>query len=86
MPCRFYEAGLFAVPLLAARNFEVGDRVGGLGVGWTFAPPYDQSLVDFFKRLSRDEYEHTRGRLDLLPLSTFVSADEAATLCRLFDE
>jgi succinoglycan biosynthesis protein ExoL len=85
MPCRFYEAGLFAVPLLAARDFEVGDRVGSLDVGWTFAPPYDQSLIDFFKKLSRDEYEHTRGRLGSLPMSTFVSADEAATLCRLFD-
>lgn len=85
MPCRFYEAGLFAVPLLAAQSFEVGDRVSDLGVGWTFAPPYDQSLIDFFAGLSRDEYEGTRQRLASLPVTTFVSADEAATLCHLFD-
>jgi succinoglycan biosynthesis protein ExoL len=85
MPCRFYEAGLFAVPLLAARNFEVGDRIGNLAVGWTFAPPYDQSLINFFTHLTREDYQHTRSRLVSLPMSTFVSADEAAALCRLFD-
>ena len=82
MPCRFYEAGAFGVPLLAARHFEVGDRVEALGVGWTFGPPYEDEMADFFARLTRADYERVLRRYAEVPRSTFVDGDDATELCR----
>jgi succinoglycan biosynthesis protein ExoL len=83
MPCRFYEAGAFGVPCLAARHFEVGDRIDALGSGWTFAPPYEEDIVCFFDDLRRDDYERVRQTIAGIPSTAFVARDESAALCRL---
>ena len=85
MPCRFYEAGAHGVPCLAARRFEVGDRVEALGVGWTFEPPYEDAIARFLSSLSRDDYDRVRQRLAELPRATFVAGDDVAALCRLLE-
>src|SRR5690606_33057344 len=86
MPCRFYEAGLFGVPSLAARGFEVGDRVDQEGIGWTFEAPYEAALTAFFEKITRPEYGATRKRLADLPPETFVSGDDTTELCRMLDD
>jgi succinoglycan biosynthesis protein ExoL len=83
MPCRFYEAGAFGVPCLAARHFEVGNRVDALGTGWTFAPPYEEDIARFFEGLTRDDYDRVLRRLREVPPSTFVAGDDVTELCRL---
>jgi succinoglycan biosynthesis protein ExoL len=83
MPCRFYEAGAFGVPCLAARHFEVGNRVDALGTGWTFAPPYEEDIARFFEDLTRADYDRVLRRLREVPPTAFVAGDDVAALCRL---
>jgi succinoglycan biosynthesis protein ExoL len=83
MPCRFYEAGAYGVPCLAARHFEVGDRVEALGIGWTFEAPYEDAIARFFAELDRAAYDRVRARLAGLPRATFIAGDDVAALCRL---
>jgi succinoglycan biosynthesis protein ExoL len=85
MPCRFYEAGAFGVPCLAARHFEVGDRVDELGIGWTFDAPYDDALARLLAGLDATEYARVRARLAALPRAPFVAGDDVARLCRLLE-
>src|SRR5262249_50560446 len=63
MPCRFYEAGYFGVPCLAVHGFEVGRAIEAQRVGWTFHEPLEESLVDFFEKLTASDYERVRARL-----------------------
>jgi succinoglycan biosynthesis protein ExoL len=87
LPCRYYEAGLFGVPCLAVRGFELGSLVETLGVGWAFDEPLERGLVDFFRGLSRETYDRRRFRLESMPRSSFVAEEDGAELCRrLFDE
>jgi succinoglycan biosynthesis protein ExoL len=83
MPCRFYEAGAFGVPCLAARGFQVGDRIDALGVGWTFEAPYEDAIARFFGKLDRADYGRVRANLARLPRATFIAGDDVAALCRL---
>jgi succinoglycan biosynthesis protein ExoL len=85
LPCRFYEAGLFGVPLIAMRGFEVGNLVERLGVGWTIEEPAEDAIVSLFRSLSRDEYARRRARLRQLPQSTFVAGPDARTLCSILN-
>jgi len=73
LPCRFYEAGAFGVPCLAAADFEVGKRIDQLGVGWTFGEPFEDSIVKFFSEISPEEYEQKQRRLYTLASETFVA-------------
>jgi succinoglycan biosynthesis protein ExoL len=82
-PCRFYEAGLYGVPCVAIREFEIGQFIESMGVGWTFSPPYGDQLVRFFETLSPIQYEARCRRLQALPVETFVARDDMASLCRL---
>lgn len=82
LPCRFYEAGLFGVPCLAVRDFEVGRLIDRLGVGWTFDHPLEESLCHFFEALDHISYERKRERLLALPTSTFVSESDSDILCQ----
>ncbi|HUC62252.1 MAG TPA: hypothetical protein VMF53_09870 [Alphaproteobacteria bacterium] len=82
MPCRYYEAGLFGVPCLAVRGFELGGLVERLGVGWAFGEPLEPALIEFFRTLPRAEYEARRRRLDALPRSSFIAEADGAELCR----
>jgi len=84
-PCRFYEAGLHGVPCLAMRGFEIGVLIDSMHAGWTFSPPLEDALVRFFDTLTPAQYEEKRRRLRSLPASTFVSGEDVAALCRIFD-
>jgi succinoglycan biosynthesis protein ExoL len=81
LPCRFYEAGLFGVPCLAIRNFEVGSLIDRMGVGWVMEEPLEEAVVRFFERLTPEDYREKRRRLLELPQSTFIAEDDAARMC-----
>ncbi len=85
LPCRFYEAGFFGVPCLAARGFEVGALVEDLGVGWSFEPSYEESLVRFLSFLSEEEYARRRRRLLEMPASRFVGGEDMVALLQALD-
>ncbi len=85
LPCRLYEGGMFAVPQLAARDFEAGLRVEQLRMGWTFAPPYEESLTQFFATLTPEMHAEMKHQLSALPPDHFVSGSEALSLCQLLD-
>jgi succinoglycan biosynthesis protein ExoL len=80
MPCRFYEAGYFAVPCLVGAGFQVGQIVDELKVGWSFREPYEEALVEFFTNLTPDAYAERRARLLAMPDNSFVGVDDAARL------
>jgi succinoglycan biosynthesis protein ExoL len=82
LPCRFYEAGLYGVPCLAVRDFELGRRLDALDIGWTFSEPLEKALVTFFETLTIEAYAKKRARLTKLPHSTFVAADDNRAFCR----
>jgi succinoglycan biosynthesis protein ExoL len=86
LPCRFYEAGLYGVPCLAIREFEIGRLIDRLQVGWTFAEPLEDQLVRFFETLTPAHYAEIQRRLRALPASTFVAGDDVALLCARIDE
>ncbi len=85
LPCRFYEAGYFGIPCLAADGFEVGRMVEQRQLGWNFAAPYEEELVKFFLTLTQAEYDETRNRLLTLPDSDFVAGEDTAELIRMID-
>lgn len=81
LPCRFYEAGYFGVPCLAAKGFEVGTMVDTAGIGWSFAENYEQHLLFFSAALRGQPMRHDASacwkcrRPGLLPAKTLsVSA------------
>ncbi|MDE1145956.1 MAG: hypothetical protein PW843_04945 [Azospirillaceae bacterium] len=84
LPNRFYEAGYFGVPCLSVEGFEVDRLVRRHDVGWGFQPPLEDSMVNFFRNLTRDEYDAKRRRLLSLPEETFVAGEEIRALCRFF--
>ncbi len=86
LPNRFYEAGLFGVPCLAVRGFELGNMVDRARVGWTFGEPLEESLVRFFETLTAADYLQKRRRLAAMPTSAFVADEDAAALCRILGE
>jgi len=75
LPCRFYEAGLVGVPCLAAREFEIGQLLDRLDLGWTFADPVEASLIAFFDSLSPEAYAQKRRTLLACPADTFMTGD-----------
>jgi succinoglycan biosynthesis protein ExoL len=83
MPCRFYEAGYFGVPCLAAKGFEVGRAIEELDCGWTFAEPYEKALLDFFRSVTAEDYARKRQRLFALPDSTYIAATAADGLASI---
>lgn len=80
LPCRFYEAGFFGVPCLAARGFEVGALVEDLGVGWSFEPDYEESLAHFLLSLSEQDYAARRRCLLEMPASRFIGDEDMTDL------
>lgn len=85
LPCRFYEAGYFGVPCLAAHNFEVGRLIDKDRLGWTFDDPYEEAIVQFFKTLPQTEYDETRQRLLSMSNSAFVAGEDTVELMRQID-
>jgi succinoglycan biosynthesis protein ExoL len=86
MPCRFYEAGLFGVPCLAVRGFEIGAALDRLGLGWTFAAPLEEALIGFFTTLSVADYAEKRRNLLAAPLDSFAAGSEIGELCRKIEQ
>lgn len=86
LPCRFYEAGYFGVPCIAARDFEIGSVVEELGVGWAFGPPYLTAIVDFLRSLSIEDYAARQQHLSSLDEAHFVSGRDADRLSHLLGE
>ena len=86
LPNRFYEAGLFGVPCLAVRGFELGNLLERTRVGWTFGEPLEDSLVNFFETVTAAEYLQKLRRLTAMPSSAFVADEDAAALCRILDD
>lgn len=82
LPCRFYEAGLFGVPCLAVRRFEIGQLIERLDVGWTFDKPLEDSLSRFFESLTTLSYEAKAEKLKTCPIGTFVAGDDGDVLCQ----
>ena len=83
MPCRFYEAGFHGVPCLAVRDFEVGCAIDRQRIGWTFEAPLEESMAQFFERLTANEYDRVRQRLATQPANAFVAREDVADLCRV---
>jgi succinoglycan biosynthesis protein ExoL len=83
LPCRLYEAGYFGVPCLAARGFELGNRIERGGTGWTFDAPFEDELVRFFETLTPAEYERKRHALSSLPDDAFVAGADLDALSRI---
>jgi succinoglycan biosynthesis protein ExoL len=83
MPCRFYEAGYFGVPCLAAKGFEVGRAIEELDCGWTFEEPYENSLLEFFRSVTAEDYTRKRQCLFALPDSTYIAATAADGLASI---
>lgn len=83
LPCRLYEAGYFAVPCLAARGFELGNRVERQGIGWAFDAPFEDALVEFFEALTPVAYQEKRRALQAMPDSAFVAGVDLDALCRV---
>lgn len=83
MPCRFYESGYFGVPCLVAHDFEVARTVQEFGCGWSFAAPYEEALVEFFRRLTPEDYARKRQALAAMPDTSFVAAPAADGLARI---
>lgn len=81
LPCRFYEAGYYGVPCLAANGFEVGGLVERLGVGWTFDAPYVEAMEEFLRNVSAQDHAARRRRLLDLPPERFVAGEDMAELC-----
>jgi succinoglycan biosynthesis protein ExoL len=86
LPCRYYEAGLYGVPCLAKAGFEIGDLVARLNTGWAFADPLEETIVQFFRSLSPEEYRRTRANLTSLPRAAFVSGEDAGKLSAALGE
>jgi succinoglycan biosynthesis protein ExoL len=85
LPCRFYEAGYFGVPCLAVHGFEVGSLLERHRIGWTFDAPLEDTLVRFFRTVTRSDYDRIRGRLRSVPTDTFVASDDIARLSAILD-
>ncbi len=83
LPCRLYEAGYFAVPCLAARGFELGNRVERQGIGWAFHAPFEDELVHFLSTLTTAEYEEKCQALRAMPDNAFVAGIDFDALSRL---
>lgn len=85
LPCRFYEAGFFGIPCLAARGFEIGAMVENLGIGWSFEPSYEDSLMRFLLSLTESEYERCRRRILRMPVSRFVESEDMVGLLKVLE-
>jgi len=81
LPNRLYEAGAFGVPLLAARDYEVGKVVEELGIGWTFPEPLLRHLATFLETLDEADYRVVAHRYAGIPMERFASDDDFSALC-----
>jgi succinoglycan biosynthesis protein ExoL len=77
---RIYEAGLFGVPLLVEAETMGGKYVESLRCGWTFREPFEETLVDFFKKVSPAEVRERQKWIRGLPAETFLLDEDLLRL------
>ncbi len=82
LPNRYYDCGYFNVPMLAAAGTETGRRIERLGLGWTFAPPYRDSLTAFLGGLTGDKMTDCRAVMAAVPRRHFLEEDDTGRLVR----
>lgn len=86
LPCRYYESGLFGVPCLAKKGFEIGDLIERLGVGFAVGDPLEDQIVRFFETLTLEDFARKREALMSLPRSAFVAGFDVRKLSNLMQE
>ena len=86
MPNRFYESGLFSVPMIALKGFEVGNYIDYFEIGWTISEPYLENLIDFLSELTWVEYISKKQKLNSLQKSYFQGDDEFKEMCNVIME
>ena len=86
LPCRFYESGLFGVPCIAKRGFEIGGLIERLGVGWSLGDPLEDAIVRFFWQLTPEDFARKRAALRALPRDNFVAEHDAQRLSDMLCE
>jgi succinoglycan biosynthesis protein ExoL len=69
---RIYEAGLFGVPLLVEAETMGGKYVERLRSGWSLREPLDETLIDFFRKISPAEVRERQKWIRGLPVTTFL--------------
>ena len=87
LPNRMYEGGLFHVPMLAARDTEVGRWVESQGVGAVVdGERLEQDLDELVSKLTVEQWEAWQRRLASIPDAAFAGeADYAALSARMVD-
>lgn len=81
LPNRLYEGGCFGVPILTSKDFEVGNYVERLGIGWTFQEPYKCNLQKFFREITVGKYYEKKDNYQYIPLEQFVSKRQFKQIC-----
>ena len=86
LPNRIYEGGCFGVPVIAARNTQTGRWIEEHASGWTFEEPLEESLVEFFRSIGRDEWREVKLRCLARPREEFTGEGDYVSLSAKLDE
>lgn len=82
LPNRFYEAGFFGVPALAAAGTETGRKVAALRAGFVVGEPVGAAMSTLLRDLTPERYGRCRRDLLRLPVSTFLDEGDTAAMVR----
>lgn len=85
LPNRLYHGVARAIPLVAPEDTAVGAVVAGLGLGRTFAPPYADAIVEFFRTLTGADYDALRAPFTDARRATAIYADDFARVARAIE-
>jgi succinoglycan biosynthesis protein ExoL len=85
IPNRLYEGGLFGIPALAMSGTETGQMVDDEQLGLSLASPLNDSLVDFVKTLSDENYNELVSRVKNVPVERFLDTGQDLELAREFN-
>jgi succinoglycan biosynthesis protein ExoL len=82
LPNRLYEGGYFGIPAIAIASHETGRAVSERRLGVAVDAPVSKHLVEYFLKLTCEDYRELRERLENLPTNEFVDTGEVAALIR----
>ena len=71
-----YEAGYFGKPVLGLSGTAVGQVLETWGSGWCLAEPVQNTVIDFMRALTTEQYEAKRQEVLRLGTDLFVETDE----------
>jgi succinoglycan biosynthesis protein ExoL len=83
LPNRVYEGGYFGAVALAGADTQTGQKLGELGLGYTFEAPVAENVVAFLRWYSLDEHRARRAHILSLPPETFCDLYDTRDLCTL---